>query len=308
MTTGEPAAGLRAVWARWRYLPRLVRLLWQLGRREVILIGTVSTLVGLVPILGLMILRSLVDSSVAVVTETGSSSTAAMWLAAFLLVVLLESVSQEVRDWISSDVLDRLKARVQERLISKAGGLPLATFERPDFYDDLHRSWESLESRVNNAFGQLFYLPSSAVMVFGLLVFMGTAHPLFPVVIAAGLVPLSIVQARIWARMFFVTRALSPLERRRSYFEELMTKREAAAEVHLFGLGEHLLGHRERITKHLRGEQLRVARENFTGRGTASVGEEVAVGLVIAGVAAMIAAARLSVGHFTAYLAAAQRL
>ena len=52
------------LWSRWRSLPRLLRLLWDLDRRDMLLVAAFSLVYGLAPLLALITLQRLVDSAV----------------------------------------------------------------------------------------------------------------------------------------------------------------------------------------------------------------------------------------------------
>src|SRR5260370_18405563 len=70
---------------RWRYLPRLMQLLWELGARHLILLAVFSLAAGLLPVLSLVLLQRLVDSARAVIKGTGPLMIAGRALARLLL-------------------------------------------------------------------------------------------------------------------------------------------------------------------------------------------------------------------------------
>ena len=133
--TGAPneaaAKSMDSIVGRWRYLPKLVGLLWRLAPWDLVLIGVFSLVSGLVPVGAVLALRGLVDSTVDLITGQGELTNALLWAAALLGVILLENALSEVRDWLSTEVIDRILARVEERLLHRASTLSLAAFERP---------------------------------------------------------------------------------------------------------------------------------------------------------------------------------
>ena len=299
--------GLKEMWGHWKYLPRLVALAVRLGPLEMSIIAVTLVAGGLLPLAAVAVLRVLVDRTAAVIDGDGELSAALFWLAALLGVFVLERVYEEVQD-LNRDIQDRLSARAHEMLLDKAGRVPLAMFEQPEFYDRLHRANESLQSRVQNTMTLVFSIPASMLRIAGLLAFVATAHYALPIILAVSLIPLAIVETRVGIRIYGATRQRTPDDRRRDYLEDLMTSRETAAEVRLFGQGEYLLDRREAITRRLRAVRMKIARDHFTERGKANFGEHLAVGVVIAGIAALIVQGRLTVGYFAAFVAAAERL
>ncbi len=305
--TGASVTSLDSIAGRWRYLPKLIALLWRVAPSDVVLIGVPSLVSGLVPLAAVLTLRGLVDSTVDLITGEGELGTALPWAAALIVIYLVENVLGEVRDWLSREVRDRISARVEERLLDRAGTLSLAAFERPDLYDQLHRARQALDSRLDSTLHALFRSPSLLVTGFGVLLFLATAHPVLPLVLLAGLLPFHYVTLALFRKVWILTRAQTQSERVLTYLSDLMTKRDAAAEVRLFGLGDYLRSRRQELSTRLRLERYELSREH-AGRGSLmNVTDQVAYGAVIGGVCLMILRGSLTVGSFAAYLSAAER-
>ena len=301
------AASLDSIAGRWRYLPKLVRLLWQLGPREVMLAAGVSAVFGFIPVASVLVIRGLVDSTVALISGEGQVSSAVLWLAVLLLMNLLDDARWIVEDWINQDVRERISARAEERLLIRASKLSLAAFERPDLYDQLHRARKALDERLFMSLNGLFFAPSLIVAIIGLLFYIATAHPAFPIILVVGTVPFHYVTLSVFRKVWILTRAQTQSERVLTYLSELMTKREAAAEVRLFSLGKHLQSRRQALSSRLRGERLELAKEHAQRASFMNVTDELSYGAVITGVLVMIMRGTLTIGYFASYLAAAER-
>src|SRR5262249_6215497 len=159
---------------------------------EMLLIAGFALAGGITPIFSLAVLRGLVDSAVGVAAGATPWRTAALWLAGLLLANLIQSAFDFWQNrWfgLGDEIQDRLKARAQERLLAKASRLSLANFERPESYDRLHRAQYGLDTRLFSTMEFLFPMPAHLVTALGLLLYVGSAHVLFPVVLLAGLLP-----------------------------------------------------------------------------------------------------------------------
>ena len=121
--TGAGVESMDSIMGRWRYLPKLVGLLWRVALSDLVLIGVPSLVSGLVPLAAVLVLRGLVDSAVDLITGEGELAAALIWAGALLAVYLVENALGEVRDWLSSEVRDRISARMEERLLHRAGSL-----------------------------------------------------------------------------------------------------------------------------------------------------------------------------------------
>ena len=71
---------MREMWARWKYLPRLVALAVRLGPTEMSTIAVTSVAGGLLPVAAVAVLRILVDRTVDVIEGDGELSAAMLWL------------------------------------------------------------------------------------------------------------------------------------------------------------------------------------------------------------------------------------
>ena len=308
MTELHPdTSNLDSLLGRWRYLPRFVGLLWKAGRWEMSVMVTVSAFAGAVPVGIVIVLKSLVDSTVLLITGEGDLMSALLWVAAFAVMNLLENIVREAEEWLRVNLREQMAARVEERLLIKAGSLSLAAFERPDHYDQLHRAGRALDERVFTSIDHLLRLASVSVMGIGALAYLTTAHPVYPIVLIAGFIPFHWATLSVYRKVWILTRVQTEAERVLEYLSGLMTQRPAAAEVRLFGLGGYLGERRQALALRLRLERLNIAREHFNKAAAMNGGEQLAYAVVIAGVLTQVVRGTLTIGHFAAYLAATER-
>ena len=292
---------------RWRNLPRLVKLLWEVGPKELTTIAAFSVLSGLLPLGSLLILRGLVDSAAGAIGGTESITVTLLWLGALLVTILADSVIDKIHLWLADDLQERLKQGAHERLIAKAGRIPLAMFDSPEFFDQLHRSQHGLDNVLFTSMRAIFQLPARLITVVGLLVFLGTAHFLLPLVLIAGMIPLHVSESRIIKRIIALKKKHSTTERYVAYLDEMIMSREAASEIRMFGTGPYLRDRRMDLNLMMKKDRLRLAFERTKTALLGNLWEQLTYGIVITGVVALIALGRLSIGYFAAYLTAVER-
>ncbi len=262
---------------------------------------------GVTPIAIVATLRLVVDSAVEVAAGKAPVSYAVQWVALLAVVGLVDRVLSAVNNDLGQHHHERLRAKVQEVLISKASRLSLASFEQPGLYDRLHRAQDGVGNRLSITLKALLSLPAQLITAVGLLVYLGASSPLLPIPLVAGLVPFYLVTARYNQRLHLLRRQQTASQRRLDYLGDLLTGRQAAAEVRLFGLGGYLIDKRQRLFREKRDERLKLGRAQSMAAIRSSLGDQVTYGVVIVGIVALIAAGRLSVGYFAALLAAAER-
>ena len=252
-------------------------------------------------------LRLVVDSGVEVASGRAPTSQAVGWVSVLMLVGLTHRVLSFLNYDLGQHRHERLRARIQELLVAKASKLSLASFEQPELYDKLHRAQDGVDNRLSVTVRSIFSLPAQLITVVGLLLYLAASNPLLPLPLVVGLIPFYIVTSRYSQRLYLLRRRQTASQRRLDYLGELMTGREAAAEVRLFGLGTYLLEKRQHLFRDRRDERLKLGREQSMAAIRSSLGEQVTYALVIVGIVALMAGGKLSLGYFAALLAAAER-
>ncbi len=292
---------------RWGYLARLLRLLWTLSPGAMAVIAAVDVTTGLLPLLSLAVLRRLVD----VVTGSGHGAAtvrqALFWVGALALTSGLPPTGWILGSMVKDRIQEQLKALVQERIIAKAQALPLAAFEQTEIYDQLQRIEKGLDSRLFSTMAFVFRNTTALVTLISLILYMGLAHWSLPLILTAGTTLFLLLRVRILRERYILERKQTERERRLGYFEWLMTGREPAAEVRLFGLANHLLRSWRRLFGELRNERLALVRREFRFEGSSSTGESLTFGLALTVVVSLVAGGALTLGQYAAFVGAVQQ-
>ena len=291
----------------WRSLPRLLHLLFALSPWGVAVSFGSAAATGLLPLLSLIALRHAVDAGLRV-AKGGGPGSAVAWMAAFAGAGLIQEVAGSLISTAGYNLQERLRLRVQERLLLKAQALNLAAFEREDLYNRLQRAERFIDQRMFSTMTLITRVGTSAVRCVALLAYVGSAQSLLPVFLGLGSAVAVAVRVRALRERYLMERRQTEPERRLGYLEGLMTGGEAAAEIRLFGTGAHLLGIWERLHAQLRGERLAVARREAARHGASAVGETVTFVLALVVVVALIAGRRLTLGQYAAFSGAVRQL
>lgn len=293
--------------ARWRYLPRLFKLLWAVGPREMMLISLFAVGSGILPVLTLIAMQRMVDKTVNLITFSEGVVNAIFWLTVLLWMKFLEGFFETAYRWLGEDVRERLKIQVQELVLRKASRLSYAHFEQPEFYDRLHRAQQGVDQKLVMTLTMVLMLPALFVTAIALLLYVANVHWFFPVVLCIGLVPFIWVNLKQFRERYILHREHTEPERMMDYLGDLMTDRQAAGEIRLFGLQHVLLGRRSDLFRRLRGARLKAAGEQVKGNLLSMLLEQMTYGLVIIGVVVLVVRGLLTVGYFVSFLSAAER-
>lgn len=289
MLEGIGHGGRSARNQRWHHLSRTLRFLWELGAREMILMGLATLVSGLVPVASVFCIRGLMDSAVGTIRGATPLSRTIGWLGALMAASYASWALPAVQTWFSRTIQERLRARAQERLLQKATRLSLEDFERPALHDRLHRAQEGPDNHLVRLVEFLFPLPSHLIAAIGLLAYLGSTRAWLPLLLLAGIVPTHLISHRFIGKRYLLTLRHTPLQRRLDYLSNLILRRDTAAEIRLFGLQKYLFNKRQSLFFDMREDRLRLEYELTRSITASAVGDQMAYGLVITGIVALIA-------------------
>ncbi|MEO7718290.1 MAG: ABC transporter ATP-binding protein [Capsulimonas sp.] len=282
---------------RWAHVPRLMALLWKVGRRELTVVAALALLSGLTPIAQIAALARFIDSAVPLMKGSAPVVSALPWLALLVVTHLFGHLVLRLSIWIQDNAQEALKARLQERLLEKAARLPLASFETPAYYNLLQQAQKALDEHLLTLLGSLMEVAPSTISVLGLLVYAAAGSPWFPLLLMLGTVPAVILRVRLMRTMFLVEREQLPAERSLSYIEDLLVSRPAAAEIKLFALQSHLMGKRLQLYDSLAETRITLESDRVKQGLRADFFQYLSFGAVLIGVLSRLAHGSITIGQ-----------
>lgn len=263
---------LRQATREFRHLPRTIGLVRQAAGGYTALWAAVLVVQGLLPAAVVALTKPLVDGLAATV-RTGSGVEPVFWPAAAMAALLaVGEVLRALHSWVRTVQSERVQDHIQSLIHRKSAAVDLAFYDCPDFYDRLHRAREESPYRPLALIENLGGLTQSTVTLVAIgavLLRFGWWLPLALVASTApalGFAMRAVVEQHRW-RCGAASR-----ERRSWYLDWLISSREAAPELRVFGLGGMLRRRHESLRRELREERLSLARRH----GLAEVGAGVA--------------------------------
>ena len=171
------------------------------------------------------------------------------WLAALFVALVIRGVEGATARYLTMINRERLRMALYRRLFELAISLPLDSFERPEYYQRLENSRRALITGggLANVLEILMRLVSRVIGAAGLLLLFANAHWLLAVLLLAATILRSVV-AIVQVKQFVdVSYHRWASRREMGYWSGLLSSREAAPELRLFGLGEPLLARWRRV-------------------------------------------------------------
>ncbi len=189
------------------------------------------------------------------------------WLALLLVVFFARGAQFALAAYIAVFVHERLQAVLQRQVFEQAVALPLASFERPDYYQKLENGQRALGRPPGGVVTALTGQISVLIGLAGLLLLFAQAHWLLAVVLVVTTALRAGVGAWQSKRWIEVTYRTSPERREMGYWATQLSSREAAPELRLFGVASVLLARWrhafERYLSAATAARQRVARANL---------------------------------------------
>lgn len=272
---------LRDALAQLPYLPRALALVWTAARGWTVAWAVLLLVQGLLPVATVTLTRLLVDSLVAAVGSGGAWESvrptlvlAALVAGVMLVTQLLGSATGYVRTAQSELVRDHITALIHRKSIA----VDLAFYDLPEYYDHLHRARIEGSHRpvaLLESIGGLLQNSITLVSMGAVLIPYGIW---LPVALLVSTLPAFYVVLRYGLRQHKWRLRTTPDERRAWYYYWLLTARESAAEIRLFGLGDHFRSAYQTLRRRLRNERLQLAKD----QGLAELGAGAAALVVTA--------------------------
>jgi ATP-binding cassette subfamily B protein len=220
------------------------------------------------------------------------------WVLVFVLANAMEEFYYGARSVLYAYLLDHATYRLQRRVLTHASAAPLIQFEEGEFFIHLQRASDDMGGRLQRVWTAMTDCLQVAIMLGSVGIALFFVHPALLPLLVAGALPAIWLQARTANAVYKAQREHTAGDRVREHLERLLTGREAAPEVRLFGSAPYLLarwrGLRRARTRDVLGAEKRRALAGVLG-GLVS-GAAYAAALVF--VARLILGGRLSVGEW----------
>jgi ATP-binding cassette, subfamily B, bacterial len=256
------------------YLPKAFQLVHHAAGGLAIVWLVLLLVQGLLPVATVYLTRTLVNG-VAAITGAGGGWEAMRPLlpagVAMALVLIAGEVFQSLGNWVRTAQSERVRDHVHELIHEQAMRLDLSFYDTPDYYDQLHRARIDALSRpaalMENT-GALLQSFITLAAMGGVLLTFGIWIPLL---LAFSTLPALLVVLRHTIRFHRWRIQNTTAIRKTNYYDLMLTQREAAAEMRLFGLGPHFRTLFRNLRKRLRQEQVQLARSEAISQAVAAL-------------------------------------
>ena len=213
-------------------------LVWRAARNWTLAWFALLLVQGLLPAATVFLTKRVVDGLVAAI-KTGENVGPLLVSAGLMAgVLLLAQLLSGAVSWIRAMQAELLSEHVHNLVHEKAVAADLASFESPDFYDHLHRARAEAGHRPLALLENVGGLLQNSITLLAMGALLARFGVWLPVILLVSAAPALLVVLRQNRRRHRWQLEATRDERRAWYYDWLLTARESAAEVRLFGLGD----------------------------------------------------------------------
>jgi len=232
----------RKVFETFTYWPKILKLLYKINKKYLIVIILLNVIVGIVPAINLLVTQKLINS---IIIASGTSiENRALVIIAFvqlLTVGVISNVIGIIKRYCQDNFQKILAYDINIQIMTKASNLSLKDFDDSDTYDKLQRAQKEAGYRPFEILMSMLTIISAIVT----LVSSALVLILWKWWIACILVFVPVLSTvsllKQGQREFLVQWKRAPESRKSWYITYLLTRDTTFKEIKLYNLGEHLI-------------------------------------------------------------------
>jgi ATP-binding cassette subfamily B protein len=248
-----------------RDVPRALRLAWDAAPRWTALSAVFLAIQGLLPVATVWLSRSLVNSTIAALRSGGESRNVRSAVLSALLLGTVSLAGEALRSlstWVRTNQGELVQDHILALVHRKSVEVDLAFYDSPDFFDRLHRARAEAYYRPLALIDSVANLAQNGITLAAMFFVLLSFGPWMPIALAAATIPALWVVLRYAVRQHELRLRTTGEDRRAWYYDWLLTSRETAAELRLFGLGASFRLAFDGVRAGLRKQRLSLAKSN----------------------------------------------
>ena len=219
-----------------RYLPRLLRLVWETHHRLTAAMIALRLVRAFVPVASLWAAKLIIDQ-VVLLARAPSASHTPLWHAVLLelAIVVTGEILARASSLAESLLGDLFSNHISVRLMRHAATLDLAQFEDPQFYDHLERARRQTTGRIG-LIAMLLTMGQDTITLLSLGTALVVHNPWLLLLLVAAIVPSFLGETHFASLSYSLLFRWTPERRQLDYLRFIGASDRTAKEVQMFGL------------------------------------------------------------------------
>ncbi|HKA21408.1 MAG TPA: ABC transporter ATP-binding protein [Blastocatellia bacterium] len=237
----------RERFAALRYIPPLLKLVWETHRGYTTAMAVIRLLRAGVPVAMLWVGKLIIDAVVA--SRESGPNYSRLWklVALEIAIVFTNDVLSRTSSLVESLLGDLFSNHTSVRLMEHAATLDLAHFEDPAFYDHLERARRQTTSRIG-LLAQLLAIAQDGLTLISLGAALVVFSPWLLMLLALAVLPSFFGETHFASLEYSMQFRWTPERRQLDYLRYVAASDRTAKEVQLFGLSHWLIERFRRLS------------------------------------------------------------
>ena len=237
---GNERPTIQERFAALRYIPPLIKLVWETHRGYTATMAVLRLMRAGVPVAMLWVGKLIIDSVVA--SRESSPDYARLWklVALEIVIVTANDVLARTSSLVESLLGDLFSNHTSVRLMEHAATLDLAHFEDPAFYDQLERARRQTTSRIG-LLAQLLAIGQDGLTLISLGAALVVYNPWLLLLLAVAVLPSFFGETHFASLEYSMQFRWTPERRQLDYLRYVAASDRTAKEVQSFGLSPWLI-------------------------------------------------------------------
>lgn len=235
-------------------------LVWKAGPWIMFLMCFVALFDGIMPVVGSLISRNILNQLQADYQLSTGSETVDAFIgsAVFALLValfsyrILNRVVSRLSNAVTRIAGEKVVRYVKLEIMNKAKTLDLASFDIPDFYEKLENANREAGSRPISILSATFSVVSTTISLASYIVILATAPGMWwtAIVIAAVSIPSAVISFIYRKKNFQYMRRRSKDRRQMSYYSDLLVNKDMVKEIRMYDLSDTFIEKYDNVFAH----------------------------------------------------------
>ena len=215
-------------------------------------------ILGILPLASLYLIKLIIDAATAAISGSGPVTSGYILLLVGIGagIGILNSLCQHASAYFQENLSLRVSDHVHEQLHKKSIAVDLEYYENPAYFDTLRRAQAEGPYRPTSIVNGLIGLIQSSVSMTGITILLVSFHWSVPFILLCAIAPGVLIKLKYSGVMYEWQRKQTPVERKSSYLNWLITGALHAKELRLFELGELFSARFSKIRDAIRTEKL----------------------------------------------------
>ena len=297
----------------------IVDMVWKTGHWILIAMIAVSLLTGLLPVVGSLISKEILNELQSVISQNAIASASGesldisfigsavmFWLIFFFVHKILTNVVGRINTAVTRIAGEKVVRYVRLQIMEKAKELDLASFDLPEFYEKLENANREAGIRPITVMSSTFDAISKFISLISYVVVIIAAPGMWwiaPIMIVIS-IPTAVVNFAFRRKTFDYMRRRSKDRRQMNYYSDIMVDKNLVKEIRMYDLADTFKDEFDSVfSRYYKGLRRLILRENAWQIGLTVLGSA-ANCIFFAIIAMMVFDRKIQIGDYSLYTGA----